>query len=342
MNMRLLAVAMAVLFLASCGGGGGKSSPPLRIAPAAPPTAADRTQPGERQTPPPGSEFEDPPDRNADHRFDPNEPDPGFFPSLGSGGDRPRPAPPPPPTGPEGDPAHHLTTPRFTVHQPRVLEQIGAHHAYARGLTGRGVRIGIQDSMVDYTQTGEFGSRVLLRRSDGAVLSYMRPFGDDSASDIGRCRSAGTCKIFTGDSQGDGEARNRWVREIVSQTGWDLQRLVDSVFTLPASFAFSRTAGCPCGSGQRRPPASPGPRSRAGRATGCAASPRNCQLCVGFGERDSFLRLRPAGGAARAPRRHGWPVRVPARSQGGSGRSSSSGGAASTGGGGSSHPPSMR
>ena len=123
---------------------------------------------------------------------------------------------------------------------------------------------------------------------------------------------------------------------------WDLQRLVDSVFTLPASFAFSRTAGCPCGSGQRRPPASPGPRSRAGRATGCAASRRNCQLCVGFGERDSFLRLRPAGGAARAPRRHGWPVRVPARSQGGSGRSSSSGGAASAGGGGSSHPPSMR
>ena len=128
----------------------------------------------------------------------------------------------------------------------------------------------------------------------------------------------------------------------VASFKWDLQRLVDSVFTLPASFAFSRTAGCPCGSGQRRPPASPGPRSRAGRATGCAASPRNCQLCVGFGERDSFLRLRPAGGAARAPRRHGWPVRVPARSQGGSGRSSSSGGAASTGGGGSSHPPSMR
>ena len=220
MNMRLLAVPMAVFLLVSCGGGGGKSSPPLRISPAAPPTAADRTLPGERQTPPPGSEFEDPPDRNADHRFDPNEPDPGFFPSLGPGGDSSRPGPPEPPPGSESDPAHHLTTPRFTLHQPRVLEQIGAHHAYARGLTGRGVRIGIQDTIVDYTQTGEFGSRVLLRRSDGAVLSYRRPFGDDPASEISICEAAGTCEIFTGDSEGDGEARNRWVREIASQVGW--------------------------------------------------------------------------------------------------------------------------
>ena len=45
MNMRLLAVPMAVFLLASCGGGGGKSSPPLRISPAAPPTAADRPRP---------------------------------------------------------------------------------------------------------------------------------------------------------------------------------------------------------------------------------------------------------------------------------------------------------
>ena len=233
MNMRLLAVPMAVFLLASCGGGGGKSPPPLRISPAAPPTAADRTLPGERQTPPPGSEFADPPDRNSDADFDPNDPDPTFIPSLDPGpapGNRPRPAPPTPPTGPERDPAHHLTTPRFTVHQPRVLEQIGAHHAYARGLTGRGVRIGIQDSIVDYTQTGEFGSRVLLRAADGAVLSYSRLFGDDPDSDIGRCRSAGTCRIYIRNSRGDGEARNRWVREIVNQDGWPATN--DSIFVV--------------------------------------------------------------------------------------------------------------
>ena len=54
----------------------------------------------------------------------------------------------------------HLRTKRFRTHQPKVLEQIGAHHAYAKGLTGRGVRIGIEDSVVDYTQRNEFGNRV--------------------------------------------------------------------------------------------------------------------------------------------------------------------------------------
>ncbi len=92
----------------------------------------------------------------------------------GGGGSRPAlvtPDPEPtPPRDPTAEPSYHLNTARFTTHQPKVLEQIGAHHAYARGLTGSGVRIGIEDSIVDYTQSAEFGNRVRLRAEDGARL----------------------------------------------------------------------------------------------------------------------------------------------------------------------------
>ena len=75
------------------------------------------------------------------------------------------------------DPEYHLGTPRFTTHQPDVLEQIGAHYAYAKGLTGQGVRIGIDDTIVDYTQSAEFRSRVKLTDADGATLYYTRLMG---------------------------------------------------------------------------------------------------------------------------------------------------------------------
>ena len=137
----------------------------------------------------------------------------------------PKPVIPPSPTS---NPAYHLNTARFTTHQPRVLGQIGAHHAYARGLTGRGVRIGIEDTIVDYTQTEEFGNRVKLREADGAALSYIRPFGDDPSSDVSACRYKPACRYWRGNSQGDLEAYNRWVRHIVSQDGWP--RSDDSIF----------------------------------------------------------------------------------------------------------------
>ena len=106
------------------------------------------------------------------------------------------------PTQPTADPAYHLGTARFTTHQPDVLEQIGAHHAYARGLSGQGVKIGIDDTIVDYTQTAEFGNRVMLRDADGASLSYSRPFGDVAGSDIDVCRRTQTCTIRERNSQG--------------------------------------------------------------------------------------------------------------------------------------------
>ena len=133
------------------------------------------------------------------------------------------------------NPAYHLTTARFTTHQPRVLEQIGAHHAYARGLTGSGVRIGIEDSIVDYTQTEEFGNRVKLRDADGADLAYMHPFGDDPFSDASACRYNSACRYWSGNSQGDDEAHNSWVRDIVSQDGWP--RSDDSTFFVDEHFS---------------------------------------------------------------------------------------------------------
>ena len=141
----------------------------------------------------------------------------------GSGGGGIRPVvpvepPEPPPELTPADPEYHLQTERFTTHQPQVLEQIGAHHAYAKGLTGRGVRIGIEDSVVDYTQTGEFGNRMRVLAADGAHLAYDReaiPGGS-----IHGCITHGTCGVVERNSQGDPEAVNRWVREIVGEVGW--------------------------------------------------------------------------------------------------------------------------
>ena len=151
----------------------------------------------------------------------------------GSGGSRPTivtPAPEPtPPPDPTADPSYHLNTARFTTHQPKVLEQIGAHHAYARGLTGRGVRIGIEDDIVDYTQDDEFGNRVRLRASDGASLAYLRPEAEVFFSDVGTCvLHDPSCNYWIGNSEGNPDAVNSWVRQVVDTEGWPTRD--DSVF----------------------------------------------------------------------------------------------------------------
>ena len=129
---------------------------------------------------------------------------------------------------PPSNAADLLGTPRFTTHQPLVLEQISAHHAYARGLTGKGIRIGIDDTIVDYTQHAEFEGRIALTAADGADLAYNRPDGNEYFSDVGNCRFARTCDIWEGDSAGDPEAVNNWVQQIVDEDGWPLRD--DSVF----------------------------------------------------------------------------------------------------------------
>ncbi len=141
---------------------------------------------------------------------------------------RPTPTPDPTPRPVTSNPEYHLQTRRFTIQQPKVLEQVGTHHAYARGLTGRGVRIGIDDSIVDYTQTAEFGSRIKLRAADGASLLYSRPLGDFSFGEIADCRFTARCSIWEGNSNEDGEAHNNWAQQIVRESGWPLRD--DSVF----------------------------------------------------------------------------------------------------------------
>ena len=162
------------------------------------------------------------------------EADPGFRPArtvsyglhieVGEDGSATRPS----------DPSYYLDTARFTTYQPRVLEQIGAHYAYAMGLTGRGVRIGIEDTIVDYTQTAEFGSRVEVRKADGAQLSYSHPLGDEPSSQVDVCQRSRTCTVLRRDSRGDDEAHNRWVQGIVRENGWPTRD--DSVFILDEHF----------------------------------------------------------------------------------------------------------
>ena len=151
----------------------------------------------------------------------------------------PTPTPTPPPA--TSTPDYHLGTARFTTHQPRILEQIGAHHAYARGLTGKGVRIGIDDSIVDYTQTAEFGNRVKLRNADGASLLYSRPLGDQPLSDVSICRSNPSCSIWEGNSGGDLESHNSWAQQIVRENGWPTRD--DSVFVLDKHHPYDGSIG---------------------------------------------------------------------------------------------------
>ena len=152
--------------------------------------------------------------------------------------------------GDPDDPAGHLTTLRFTTYQPRVLEQIGAHHAYARGLTGAGVTIAIEDSIVDWTQTEEFGDRVKLSAADGAALLYWRPPGPALTDDLEECLLVGDCTVIDFNSAGDPEAANRAAQAYVESHGWprftgtaffqdtnpDVAGTLFEVFELPTPF----------------------------------------------------------------------------------------------------------
>ena len=121
-------------------------------------------------------------------------------------------------------------TVRFWWNRFGPIFTAGARRLYARGLSGRGVRIGIDDTIVDYTQSAEFGDRVKLLDSDGASLVYAHPFGDQLFSDVDSCQRSATCQIWEGDSDGDDEALNRWVQQIVSADGWPTRD--DSVFVV--------------------------------------------------------------------------------------------------------------
>ena len=105
---------------------------------------------------------------------------------------------------------------RFTVFQPYVLEMVNAHYAYAKGLTGKGVRIGIEDSSVNY-RLSEFAGRISF---DGATLTYPLPFGDDYGSEAQQCQLDGIgCQVITYSSEYEllDTLAARWV---IANYGW--------------------------------------------------------------------------------------------------------------------------
>ena len=91
-------------------------------------------------------------------------------------------------------PSRILQTKKLAIDQPVVLRQIGVHHAYARGLTGAGIRIGIDDTFVDFTQRDEFEGRVEREFSEGARLADNGGTLDSEIlEEIEKCRKRVTC-----------------------------------------------------------------------------------------------------------------------------------------------------
>lgn len=152
----------------------------------------------------------------------------------------PGPRPPEPPRLTSSDPEYHLETARFTTHQPQVLEQIGAHHAHAKGLTGKGVHIGVDDTTVDFTQNAEFGSRTKLMHGEGAKLYYDRfvtGLGSSLVNELLKCEHGSTLCIGREiDSRGQRQEElvNNTVRRIVRETGMPLRD--DSVYIVDSHY----------------------------------------------------------------------------------------------------------
>ena len=92
-------------------------------------------------------------------------------------------------------PGRILQTKKFAIDQPVVLGQVGVHHAYARGRTGAGIRIGIDDTFVDFTQRDEFEGRVEREFSAGARLADSGGTIDTEIREqIATCRKRVTCE----------------------------------------------------------------------------------------------------------------------------------------------------
>ncbi|MCY4489079.1 MAG: S8 family serine peptidase [Deltaproteobacteria bacterium] len=105
---------------------------------------------------------------------------------------------------------------RFTVFQPNVLEMVGAHYAYAKGLTGKEIRIGIEDDAANYTLP-EFAGRVSFA---GATVLYPVYDGDDFLSDASLCQRTGlNCRLITYSSE-HADLETLTARWIIAKHGW--------------------------------------------------------------------------------------------------------------------------
>ena len=117
-----------------------------------------------------------------------------------------------------------LNDERMSVFQPNVLEMIGVHHAYERGLTGKGTRIGIEDDIVSY-RLPEFEGRISF---DGANLLYPLLEGDERYLDAQTCdqstvseRAELKCSVIFYESDDDSTLFDNLVaRWSVARIGW--------------------------------------------------------------------------------------------------------------------------
>ena len=113
------------------------------------------------------------------------------------------------------DPEALLADRKFAV-QP-ALSVVNAHYAYARGLSGRGVRLAVEDDGVD-ANAWAFSGRVA---DDGHEQHYWRPLAYDAAQNaFAACESAEAgCRVYEV-AAGDGARIESLAREIVRRDGY--------------------------------------------------------------------------------------------------------------------------
>ena len=132
-------------------------------------------------------------------------------------------------------------------------EGINAEHAYARGLSGRGVRIGIEDRGVDIVHP-EFAGRVQRRGTFIAHEHYPKTPAIDSSLqepylEFSACRVEGAeCRVFEIEANGDRaliehyahriiEAERRFPDEDLTWFIRDLSHDIDGWYAIPALYS---------------------------------------------------------------------------------------------------------
>ena len=100
----------------------------------------------------------------------------------------------------------------FKFQQATSWDGINAEHAYARGLSGRGVRIGIEDTGVDILHP-EFAGRL---QRQGALMVNKIPFPEDLPEAFSGCREEGAkCRVFEIDASGDRALIEQYAHRII-------------------------------------------------------------------------------------------------------------------------------
>lgn len=112
-----------------------------------------------------------------------------------------------------------------------ALAAVGAHAAYARGLSGRGVRIAVEDGGIDILNA-QFARRVY---DEGGAHVYSRPFAwDENTGAFAPCRAAGAaCRVYEIDAEGNAERIEQFARHIIRRHGYPTRD--DSWFILDTS-----------------------------------------------------------------------------------------------------------